>query len=135
MQTATIKKTINQYKDLDLNFIVHPVKKDLNLLVNEQAIINAVKNIVLTNHYEKPFFPDYGSNVRKLLFDNFDGVTAIAIQNEIEKSILNFEPRINIIAIRALPNYDSNAFDVVMEFSINNMSQPITINFMLQRTR
>lgn len=135
MQQTTVYNTVRNFKDLDLNFITHPVKKDINILVNERAIINAVKNIVLTNHYEKPFFPDYGSNVRKLLFENFDSVTAIALKNEIEKCLLNFEPRIRIISVNVLPNYDSNAFTVVMEFSIRNISEPITINFMLQRLR
>lgn len=135
MQQTTFFNTIRSFKDLDLNFTVHPVNKNLNLAINERAIINAVKNIVLTNHYEKPFFPDYGSNVRKLLFDNFDMVTAIALQNEIEKCLINFEPRIAVTSVKVQPNYDSNAFNVIMDFSIKNISEPVTINFMLQRLR
>jgi phage baseplate assembly protein W len=135
MESVIVKNKIRTFKDLDLNFTIHPVKKDINLLSDEQAIINAVKNIVLTNHYEKPFYPDYGSNVRRLLFDNFDVVTATALQNEIEQCLTNFEPRISIISVTVNPNYDNNAFNVIMEFTIKNISEPITINFMLQRLR
>ena len=135
MEQTRVSNTIRNFKDLDLNFTTHPVKKDINLLVNERAIISAVKNIVLTNHYEKPFYPDYGSNVRKLLFTNFDIITATALENEIQQCLTNFEPRIKIVSVRVSPDYDSNAFSVIMTFTINNISEPITINFMLQRLR
>ena len=135
MATATVTKIVREFTDLDMNFIIHPVKRDLNLAKNERAIINAVKNIVLTNHYEKPFFPDYGSNVRRLLFENVDIVTTAALENEIRQCLTNFEPRIKIISVVVSPNLDQNAFDVVMQFYITNISEPITINFVLQRLR
>jgi phage baseplate assembly protein W len=75
------------FKDLDLNFTIHPVKKDINTHKNEYAIINAVKNLVLTNHYERPFQPEIGSNIRRLLFENVDTVTASQIEREIVETI------------------------------------------------
>ena len=94
-------KNIRQFKDLDLNFSIHPVRKDINKNLNEMAVINAVKNLVLTNHFEKPFHPEIGSNVRRLLFDNLDTVTASAIESEIRTTITNFEPRVSIKIGRA----------------------------------
>lgn len=135
MVSVNLTKITNEFKDLDLNFNIHPVKKDINKLINEYAIINAVKNIILTNHYEKPFNPDYGSNVRKLLFEHFDIVVSSALENEIRQCLTNFEPRINVLSVVVKENIDDNAFDVTLTFSIINYSEPITINFLLQRLR
>lgn len=130
--TTTIKE---KYIDLDLNFIAHPVLGDISKHKNEYAVINSVKNLVLTNFYERPFQPEIGSNVRKLLFENVDSVTSIALQRAIEDTIKNFEPRVKINKIRVDPDYDANAFAVTMEFFIVNRNAPITINFQLQRLR
>lgn len=135
MAIVTLNKLTREFSDLDMNFLIHPVKGDLNLLKNERAIINAIKNIILTNHYEKPFFPDYGSNVRRLLFENFDVTTTAALENEIRQCIENFEPRIQVLSVIVKNNYDNNSFDVTMQFSIVNISEPIIINFILQRLR
>ena len=135
MAIVTLNKLTREFSDLDMNFLIHPVKGDLNLLKNERAIINAIKNIILTNHYEKPFFPDYGSNVRRLLFENFDVTTTAALENEIRQCIENFEPRIQVLSVIVKNNYDNNSFDVTMQFSIVNISEPIIINFILQRVR
>jgi len=133
--SVTLTKITKEFKDLDLNFTVHPIKKDINKLTNESAIINAVKNIILTNHYEKPFNPDYGSNVRRLLFENFDVTVTSALQKEITQCLTNFEPRIKVIAVKVTDNIDENAFDVELSFTIVNFMEPVTINFLLQRLR
>ena len=92
---ATVTTNIaRQFKDLDLNFAIHPLKKDVNKHLDQMAVINAVKNLVLTSHYEKPFNPDYGSNVRKLLFETLDIITASAIEREIQQTIESFEVKI-----------------------------------------
>ncbi len=126
---------VRQYKDLDLNFTKHPVKKDVNKVVNEMAVVNSIKNLILTNHYERPFQPDIGSNVQKMLFDNMDNITAAAIQREILQTIKNFEPRVSVQTITVKPDFDNNAFTVSMEFYIVNRTDPITIQFFLERAR
>jgi len=134
MATVNIDN-VRTFKDLDLNFNIHPVKKDINTHNNEYAVINSVKNLVLTNHYERPFQPEIGSNIRKLLFDNVDGITAARIEREIEETIENFEPRARISKITVSASPDENGFKVEMEFFIINVADPITINFFLQRIR
>lgn len=134
MATVTTK-IARQFSDLDLNFTVHPVKKDVNKNVDEMAVINSIKNLVLTNHYERPFRPDVGSNIRKLLFENMDNITASAIEREIQQVIQNFEPRARVNQVKVSPDFDNNGFKVGMEFYIVNRTEPITINFFLERVR
>jgi phage baseplate assembly protein W len=133
---ATIDTTITRsFKDLDLNFNIHPVRKDINLHKNEYAVISSVKNLILTNYYERLFQPDIGSNVRRLLFENVDNLMAARVEKAIEETILNFEPRVQISKITAIPDSDYNRYDIVLEFFIINNPSPITINFFLERIR
>jgi phage baseplate assembly protein W len=132
---TTTTQIVRQYSDLDLNFTIHPVKKDINRNIGEMAVINSVKNLILTNHYERPFQPDIGSNVRRLLFENLDNITATSIESEIRQTILNYEPRVNISKLNVVADYDNNGFKVLMQFFIANRTTPITINFFLERIR
>ena len=120
MATVTTD-TVRDFRDLDLSFNIHPVKKDINKHVGVKAVINSIKNLVLTNHYEKPFQPEIGSNVRKLLFEHLDPITAIALQREIYQVIKNYEPRAisnseEDIQVIVKPDYDKNAFSVEIYF-------------------
>jgi len=134
MATVTTN-IVATYSDLDLNFTIHPVKKDINRYTNETAVVNSIKNLILTNHYERPFQPDIGSNVRRLLFENMDTITATTLKKEIEQTIKNYEPRANISDIVVSPDYENNGFKVYMEFYVVNRTTPITINFFLERIR
>lgn len=133
---ATVKiQADRSFKDLDLNFRIHPVKKDINIHKNEYAIINSIKNLVLTNHYERPFQPNLGSNIRRLLFENVDSITAAQIEREISEVIGNFEPRAQVSKVDAIAAPDENGFKIRLEFFIINSPNPITINFFLERIR
>ena len=134
MATVTIK-TNRTFSDLDLNFKLHPVKKDVNIHLNELAITNSIKNLVLTNHYERPFQPEVGSNIRRLLFDNLDAITAANIERELEETINNFEPRAKIHKVTAIAAPDENGYRMKLEFFVLNNTSPITINFFLERVR
>jgi phage baseplate assembly protein W len=131
----TLKLTDKDYSDLDLNFNIHPVKKDINKVKGEYAVIASLKNLLMTSHYERHFQPEIGSNIRGLLFEQLDNVTATNIQREIETVIKNFEPRVTIVGISVSPDMDNNAFSVSMEFFITNKTESITINFLLERVR
>jgi len=132
MATTIISR---QYTDLDLNFLIHPIRKDININKDEMAVIGSIKNLLLTNHYKRPFQPDLGSNIRRMLFEPLDVITASNLQREIIQTINNFEPRVTINTLQVAPNYDKNAFSVFMEFTINNRTAPVSINFLLQRIR
>lgn len=134
MATTYIDSTRN-FKDLDLNFAIHPIRKDINTHKAEYAVINSVKNLILTNHFEKPFRPEVGSNIRRLLFENVDVILAAQLEREIEETIVNFEPRVQVSTITAIPVPDENGYKVMMEFFVINNPDPIKINFFLERIR
>jgi len=134
MAQVTVNTT-KSFKDLDLNFNVHPIRKDINVHKNEFAIINSVKNLVLTNFYERPFQPELGSNVRRLLFENIDSIIAAQLERAVEETILNFEPRVQVSKITAVPRPDENKYSMELEFFIISSPNPITINFFLERIR
>ncbi len=123
------------YKDLDLNFTLHPVKKDVSKHINEFAIINSVKNLVSTNFFERPFRPEIGSGVRGLLFENVDPLVAAQLERALAETITNYEPRVSILNVTAHPSPDENRYDVSLTFFIINNPNPITIDFFLERIR
>jgi phage baseplate assembly protein W len=131
---ATVTYT-RRYSDLDLNFNIHPVRKDITKNVDERAVINSIKNLLSTNHYERPFRPFLGGNIRRLLFENLDSITATRMEKEVEQIIRNFEPRAILEKVTVLAKPESNSFGVTIEFSIVNRQEPITITFQLERIR
>jgi len=136
MATVTTNENfVRDFRDLDLSFNIHPVRKDVNVHKSERVVINSIKNLVLTNHYERPFQPELGSNIRRLLFENVDSVMAAQIEREIEETIENFEPRAQVSKVTAIAAPDENKYEVVMEFFVINNPNPITINFFLERIR
>lgn len=126
---------VRTYKDLDLNFRAHPVTKDVVKRTGNAAIIGALRNLILTNLYEKPFQPNFGSRVRGLLFEDVSFITANILQSEISNAIANFEPRVGIDAVRVQANPEQNRYDVTIRFYINNLEAPVTINFFLEKVR
>ena len=89
----------------------------------------------MTNHYERPFQPEIGSNIRKLLFENVDSITSARIEREIQETIDNFEPRVRTSRVTAIAAPDENGYKLELEFFVINNSSPITINFFLERIR
>ena len=134
MATTNID-SVRNFRDLDLNFAIHPITKDVNIYKAEYAVINSVKNLILTNHFEKPFQPEVGSNIRRLLFENVDSIMAAQIEREIEETINNFEPRVQISSVIAIHAPEENGYKIKLEFFVINNPDPITINFFLERIR
>ena len=132
---TTIITTTREWRDLDLNFNIHPIRKDINKHRAEFAVINSIKNLILTNHYEIPFQPEIGCNIRKLLFEPLDMITASLIDREIVETINNFEPRANVTKIVVSPDFENNGFKVELLFQIINRTDPIAIKFFLERVR
>jgi hypothetical protein len=133
---ATVNTTTTrEWRDLDLNFKIHPIRKDINKNKAEIAVINSIKNLISTRHYEIPFQPEVGCNVQKLLFEPLDAVTATLIEREITETINNFEPRAEILKVSVSADTDNNGFKVDMLFKIINRTDPVAIKFFLERVR
>jgi len=115
-----ISRNVRQYRDLDLFFGRKPVSGDVNALTDVENIKRAVRNLVLTNIYERPFHPEIGSGVRDMLFENMSPLTAVVLAKKVEDVIENFEPRARLIGVRALPNLDRNEYEVTIEFFVVN---------------
>ena len=131
------KKRISRvFKDISLSFTPHPVTKDLTILKNENAIKRSVRNLIQTIPTERFFNPTLGSEVRESLFDFVDFGTASAIQNQIEITLENFEPRIDNVSVEVEPRPDTNEFEVTVFFNIVGQDIPTQeFTFMLEATR
>ena len=124
------------YKDLSMTFKQNPLNNDLIVLRNENAIARSIRNIILTIPGEKFFNEDFGSNVSKLLFDNLDPLTALEIKEQITFSIINYEPRADLLNVDVTPDYDDGEFDVVITYKIVGVDAAAQqLSFALQPTR
>jgi len=112
------------YKDLSMSFKSNPLTDDLIGLKNESAIARSIRNLVFTLPGERFFDQDFGSDVSASLFENIDAVTAITIRDDIEYMIKMHEPRVELLDVQSLPNYDNNQFDVVIVYKIRGSSNP-----------
>ena len=115
-----IDRNVRQYRDLDLFFAKKSGSKDIRKVTDIQAVKRSVRNLVLLNHYEKPFHPEIGSGIRDMLFENMSNMTAFILARKIEDVIENFEPRVRLISVRADPNLDRNEYEVTIEFFVVN---------------
>ena len=124
------------FKDINMTFKKHPVTDDLVVSRDASAIKQAIVNLLLTNKGERLFNPNYGSDIRSYLFEPLDYGTATQIIGNIKHVITKWEPRIEILNLKASPNYDSNGFDVEMVYQVIGSDQPPTdVEFFLDRTR
>ena len=123
------------YSDLDLTFRRLPVTNDVALSYDDQAVIRSVRNLLLTGFYERPFQPNLGSNLNKLLFEPADQLTSNLIESEVRNVISNFEPRVTINSINVTITPDENSFTLSMTFFVGNNTRATTVTLLLQRSR
>ena len=124
------------FKDISFSFDPHPITKDLPVIINERAITRSVRNLVETILTERPFNPDLGSNIRKMLFENVTIPTSIEIKDQIENSILVFEPRVSNLVVDVRPFPDDNTFEVDIKYDIRGLDVGTQIfSFILEATR
>ena len=125
-----------KYKDLSMSFESNPLNDDLVSLSDTTAIARSLRNIVFTQPGEKFFNPDFGSRITESLFENVDEVSALAIEDEIKSSIINFEPRVNLLNTVVVPNPDDNEMNVTIEYEITGIDiPPQQLEFALLPTR
>jgi len=131
-----LERVSQGFKDISMTFQSNPLNSDLITLKNESAIARSVRNIVFTLPGEKFFNENFGSRVSRSLFENIDEISASIINDEITNSINNFESRVNLIDVQTTPNYDNNAFDVIITYRIVGADVPAQqLQFVLQPTR
>ena len=127
---------VGEYSDLDLFFTKKSSNKDVNALTNITAIKRSVRNLILTNFYEKPFHPEICSGVRDLLFENATPLTSIAISQSVQDVIENYEPRAIIKNVLVNAQLDRNAYDVQIVFTVlNSPTELIELNVPLEILR
>jgi phage baseplate assembly protein W len=131
-----LERVSQSFKDISMTFQSNPLNSDLIALRNENAITRSIRNIVFTVPGEKFYDETFGSNISNSLFENIDDITASIIVDEIKQSIINFEPRVNLIDVQAFPDFDNNAFDVIITYEIVGADVPAQeLQFVLQPTR
>lgn len=129
------KRSNRIYSDLNLNFTKNPATKDVARLTDVEAVKRSVRNLILTNRFERPFHPEIGSSIRDLLFELITPLNAVLLQDRVEEVIENFEPRANVQQVIVQDEIDQNRYRVTISFYVNNMPEPVTITEFLQRLR
>ena len=145
-----IDRNVRQYKDLDLFFVkkklsskdsngvvtVSGAKSDIEKVTDITAVKRSIRNLVLTNHYEKPFHPEIGCGVRELLFELMTPLTAHLLTRKVEDVITNYEPRAQLVGVRATPDIDRNAYELTIEFYVLNApTELVDLTVLLERLR
>lgn len=129
---ATLQKI---YSDIDFAFTKKPVTNDVALSYDAQAVIRSIRNLLLTNHYERLWNPDLGSNLNTLLFELMTPMTAESLKREIKTIIQNYEPRATLNEVIVTPLPDKNAYNLYLSFFMENTTLPTTVTFLLERNR
>ena len=134
--TNKSKKTVRSfYKDLDLDFTRNVVTNDVVKIEDVNAVKRSVKNLIQTNHYERPFHPELGCGIRELLFENFTPLTGIFIKRKVEEVITNYEPRARLSQVTVNEQPDRNGIQVTVYFYVMNIPEPVSVTTLLQRIR
>ena len=131
-----LERVKQEFKDISMSFETNPLNDDLIALKNSSAIARSIRNIVFTQPGEKFFNTDFGSRITESLFENMDEVSALAIRDEIENSITRFEPRVNVIEVKVIPNFEANEMNATIVYEIVGIDvPPQQLEFVLLPTR
>ena len=135
LQKAKVTARKVGFRDLDLSLIVNPRTKDIRPLKDDVAIKNAVKNLLVTNFYERPFGHSKGANLRGLLFEPADNITIIELKQGIQDVIRNHEPRVEIRNIFIKDLSDRNAYNIILSYRIKEFDSLQEVEIVLRRLR
>lgn len=124
-----------RYSDIDLNFTPHPATGDVSLKYDENAVKTSIKNLVLTRNFERPFNSQIGTQIKNMLFENFNPLTEATLKRMIEDTIINYEPRAELISVKVLVSPDNNSAMITITFKLVNTSIPVDVNLTIERTR
>ena len=133
--TNKSKRSSRTYKDLNLDFQQNTATKDIQKMLDVESVKRSVRNLINLNHYEKPFHPEVGSNLRALLFENITPQISHFIGKQIELLIKNYEPRCRLVQVANMPNLDRNGYSVSISFYVVNHPEPVQVESFLERLR
>ena len=133
--TNKSKRSGQIYNDLNLDFQQNTATKDIQKITDVESVKRSVRNLINLNHYEKPFHPEIGSNLRGMLFENISPQMSHAISKEIDLLIKNYEPRCRLVQVANMPNLDRNGYSVSISFYVVNHSEPVQVESFLERLR
>jgi phage baseplate assembly protein W len=131
-----ISRNVRQYSDLDLFFGKKSSDSDVSKVTDIQAVKRSIRNLVLLNHFEKPFHPEIAGGIREMLFELMTPTTAAIIARKVEDVIKNYEPRARLVGVRAQPDFDDNSYNISIEFYVVNApTELVDMSVMLERLR
>ena len=134
-QTNESTRSSRIYKDLNLDFQQNAATKDIQKLTDVEAVKGSIRNLISTNHYEKPFHPEIGSNLRAMLFELMSPQMNHVISKQIENLINNYEPRCRLVQVFTQPMIDRNGYSVQISFYVVNSPNPVVVESFLERLR
>ena len=135
LEQARIVSKKKAHRDLDLSLKIHPIRKDIIPLKDDAALKNAVRNLLITNFYERPFGDDKGANLRGLLFEPVGVITNIELRDNIRSVLRKYEPRIRVNNIDIIDIFDSNQYRIEVNFTIKQSNQNAMVEIVLRRLR
>lgn len=135
IQKAKVTARQVGHRDLDLSLKIHPIRKDIIPLKDDNAIKNAIRNLLVSNFSDRPFQRDKGANLRALLFEPADTITEVAMVQNIRKVIRKYEPRVKVLKISVNNQADQNAYRIIVRFLIKEFDQQDNVEIILRRLR
>jgi len=123
------------FKDLNVVFQQNTATKDIQKITDVESVKRSVRNLINTNHYEKPFHPEIGSNLRAMLFELMTPQMNHVITKQIENLINNYEPRCRLVQVHTQPEFDRNGYAVQISFYVQNYQDPVVVESFLERLR
>jgi|TARA_R100000900_G_scaffold121830_1_gene96382 hypothetical protein len=123
------------FKDLNLDFQQNTATKDIQKITDAESVKRSVRNLINTNHYEKPFHPEIGSNLRAMLFELMTPQMNHVITKQIENLINNYEPRCRLVQVHTQPEFERNGYNVQISFYVQNYPDPVVVESFLERLR
>ena len=135
LEQAKIVSKKKPHRDLDLSLKIHPIRKDIIPLKDDAAIKNAVKNLLISNFYERPFQSDLGANLRGLLFEPAGILTNIQMRDNIRFCVEKYEPRVSVDSIDITDVVDENRYNIEVFFTIKEFSTQDSVEIVLRRLR
>ncbi len=131
-----VERVSRGFKDISMSFEVNPINSDIIGVKNDTAIARSIRNLVLTTPGERFFNEDLGSGVSEILFDTLDDISGAAIRDEIEQTIIRYEPRVKLTDVKVKPDVDNHEFNVTIKYDIIGIDAlPQQLTFALQPTR